>query len=50
MYTYLIQLGFTDEQIKKYINSKDYTLKELCSDTNVQIDTIIKRLIHVEMY
>ncbi len=50
MYTYLIQLGFTDDQIKKYIRSKDYTLEELLNDTSVQIDSVIKRLIHAEMY
>jgi len=45
MFAYLINLGFTEKQIVDYVRSTDYSLDQLLSDVNVQIDTAIKRLI-----
>ena len=50
MFAYLINLGFTEKQIVDYVRSTDYSLDQLLSDVNVQIDTEIKRLILYTMY
>lgn len=50
MFAYLINLGFTEKQIVDYVRSTDYSLDQLLSDVNVQIDTAIKRLILYTMY
>ena len=47
---WLMEKGFTKEQIKQYAKDCDYTLEELLKNTNIQIETIIKRQIMYELY
>jgi len=42
MFAYLINLGFTEKQIVDYVRSTDYSLDQLLSDVNGQIDTAIR--------
>jgi hypothetical protein len=48
--SWLLNIGFTEEQIQKYAKSKDFTLDELINDTNTQIDNIIRRQLSFELY
>lgn len=48
--SWLLNIGFTEEQIRDYTKSKDFTLDELLNDTNIQIDNIIKRQLEFELY
>lgn len=50
MLYWLIEKGFTEEQIKQYANSKNYTLEELLKDSNAQIDNMIKHQILFDLY
>lgn len=50
MLYWLLEKGFTKEQIEKYAKSKNSTLKELMQNTNIQIDNIISRQLLLELY
>lgn len=50
MLYWLMEKGFTKEQIKQYAEDNNYTLEELLKNTNIQIETIIKRQIMYELY
>lgn len=50
MLYWLLSLGFTEDQIKEYINKTDYELGQLLKDSNIQIDNTIKRKIRLELY
>lgn len=50
MLYWLIEKGFTEEQIKQYANSKKYTLEEILKDVNTQIDNMISRQLLFELY
>jgi len=47
---WLLEKGFTEEEIKQYAESKNYTLEELLKDSNVQIDTLIKKQLLMDFY
>lgn len=50
MLYWLMEKGFTKEQIKQYAEDNNYTLEELLKNTNIQIETIIKKQIMYELY
>ena len=50
MLYWLMEKGFTKEQIKQYAKDCDYTLEELLKNTNIQIESIIKKQIMYELY
>ena len=50
MLYWLLEKGFTEEEIKQYAESKNYTLEELLKDSNVQIDTLIKKQLLMDLY
>ena len=50
MLYWLLEKGFTKEQIEKYAKSKNWTLEELIHNTNTQIDNIISRQLLLELY
>lgn len=47
---WLIEKGFSKEQIKQYAENNNHTLEDLLKDTNVQIESIIKRQILYDLY
>jgi hypothetical protein len=47
---WLIEKGFSKEQIKQYAENNNHTLEDLLKDTNVQIEFIIKRQILYDLY
>lgn len=50
MLHWLLEKGFTKEQVEKYAKSKNSTLEELMKNTNIQIDNIISRQLLLELY
>lgn len=47
----LLRIGFTEEQIKEYTETKrKYTLDEILKDTNVKIDVVIKTTLLFNLY
>lgn len=50
MLYWLIEKGFTKEQIKQYANNINYTLEELLKDSDAQIDSMIKHKILFDLY
>lgn len=50
MLYWLIEKGFSKEQIKQYAENNNHTLEDLLKDTNVQIESIIKRQILYDLY
>lgn len=47
---WLLEKGFTIEQINNYARSKKYTLEDLTSDTKTQIDAMIVKRLLLELY
>ncbi len=47
---WLIEKGFSKEQIKQYAENNNYTLEDLLKDTNVQIESIIKKQILYDLH
>lgn len=50
MLYWLIEKGFTKEQIKQYVKDNNHTLEELLKNTDIQIESAIKKLIMYELY
>lgn len=50
MLSWLLELGFSLEEIKSYSSLTNATLEELINNTDVKIDHIIKHKIALELY
>ena len=50
MLNWLLQMGFSLEEIKSYASLTNATLEELIHNTDVRIDHIIKHQIALELY
>ena len=45
-----MEKGFSKEQIKQYAEKNNHTLEELLKDTDVQIESMIKKQIVYKLY